>query len=397
LQLGVAVKGGVETIVHSAQITFARCQQLPKHGMLQVDFRNAFNSITRSKVIDEIRRVLPGLSAFTTGQCYSNHSHLLWGDRLLSSEDGVQQGDPLGPLLFAIALLPLVLKIQEEVPGLLQNSWYLDDGLLGGPEEQLAKALDIILTESPSIGLSIRLDKCELWCTEDLPSINTDIPRNFTDGLEVLGAPIGSPTLAAAAFARRVDISAVLLSRLDSLDDSQCSLGILRSCVGSPKLSYSLRTSAPDPAITPMLARFDAMQRDALELIVGVPMCDISWDQATLPVKLGGIGIRRASDQHVPAFVGSLYLTRELTSDITGLDPLSAVPGAASALRAVEETGSPSSGRSQSTIQATLDKAANVSLLERCTTTRDKARMKSLSLPMAGASYSLSWSSPSAS
>ena len=54
---------------------------------------------------------------------------------------GVQQGDPLGPLGFALTLHLIVECI---VPGLALNAWYLDDGMLVGTPAELAAALAII-------------------------------------------------------------------------------------------------------------------------------------------------------------------------------------------------------------------------------------------------------------
>ena len=50
---------------------------------------------------------------------------------------GVQQGDPLGPLGFALALHPIIEKVIRSVPGLLINTWYLDDGTLCGSATDL--------------------------------------------------------------------------------------------------------------------------------------------------------------------------------------------------------------------------------------------------------------------
>ena len=56
----------------------------------------------------------------------------------------MQQGDPQGPLLFSLALMPLINTIKQEVTMLLQNSWYLDDDILVGTEAKLMHSLDIL-------------------------------------------------------------------------------------------------------------------------------------------------------------------------------------------------------------------------------------------------------------
>lgn len=40
------------------------------------------------------------------------------------SSSGVQQGDPLGPLGFALTLHSVVEQIRNEIPGLRMNAWF---------------------------------------------------------------------------------------------------------------------------------------------------------------------------------------------------------------------------------------------------------------------------------
>jgi len=71
---------------------------------------------------------------------YSQQPWLFFGDQVLCSAKGVQQGDPLGPFLFALPLHPTIQRIHsvlvESLPPLsFLNLWYLDDGTLVLPLE----------------------------------------------------------------------------------------------------------------------------------------------------------------------------------------------------------------------------------------------------------------------
>ena len=62
---------------------------------------------------------------------YEEKTPLLFGNFIIWSETGVQQGDPLGPLLFCAAIHPILEKINREC-NLDINAWYMDDGNLVG-------------------------------------------------------------------------------------------------------------------------------------------------------------------------------------------------------------------------------------------------------------------------
>ena len=101
---------------------------------LLVDFTNAFISIDCSHMFSEVRARISNLSAWVDS-CYGAQPHLLSGDCVVLSKCGIQQGDPLGSLLFALTLHPIVERIQQEVHEVKIKAWYLDDGTLCGLPE----------------------------------------------------------------------------------------------------------------------------------------------------------------------------------------------------------------------------------------------------------------------
>ena len=48
-----------------------------------------------------------------------------------------------------------------------------------------------------------------------------------------------------------------------------------------------------------------------MELILNVELNEVPWNQSSLPVKLGGLGIRRATDLATPAFLASAHGTEQ--------------------------------------------------------------------------------------
>ena len=142
-QLGVAVKGGAESIVHYTKITFERMKRLKSGGILQIDFRNAFNSVKRSHLFVSTKVLMPSIISFASF-CYSKHSDLFFNSSTVDSQTGAQQCDPLGPHLFSLAICALIGEIESKIPNLLQHCCYLDDGIIAGTEIKLSKALEIL-------------------------------------------------------------------------------------------------------------------------------------------------------------------------------------------------------------------------------------------------------------
>ena len=71
-------------------------------GLLKIDFKNAFNMVSREHFMKLSGEMFPAMSAWTQW-CYGtptmllyDHEHIIW------SESGVQQGDPSWPVVFLL-------------------------------------------------------------------------------------------------------------------------------------------------------------------------------------------------------------------------------------------------------------------------------------------------------
>lgn len=173
-------------------------------------------------MFEQLHQRMPSLSTWMESY-YSCQPILRLGQHTILSCSVVQQGDPLGPLGFALTLHPIVKRIQEQVPGLTLNSWYLDDGTLVGSPDQLAAALNIIERDGPALGFNLNRSKSLLFIPEEedasLPPLPSDIPVTH-QGFSLLGCPIGPPTFCKDVFLRRAFKIKASLESLHNLDDS---------------------------------------------------------------------------------------------------------------------------------------------------------------------------------
>ena len=90
---------------------------------------------------------------------------------------------------------------------------------------------------------------------------------------------------------------------LGDVEDRQVELHLLCSCLAVCKITRLLRCVTPD-VVQPYLPRFDSLLRASLDRICRCGLSDSAWCQATLPFRLGGLGLCDSVSTNVPAYLG---------------------------------------------------------------------------------------------
>ena len=119
-----------------------------------------------------------------------------------------------------------------------------------------------------------------------------------------------------------------MTSRLNLIDPHQAFV-LLKNSFAIPKMTYLLR-SAPAFRQSDILIEFDMTIKNSMSSITNIDFSDDAWTQASLPVRLGGLGIRKAVDIALPCFISSAIsaqsLVEAILSSVTDLAPFEVFP-----------------------------------------------------------------------
>lgn len=104
-------------------------------------------------------------------QCYGSPSKLLFGENEIDSCIGCQQGDPLGPLIFSLAINSVISNLKSNF-----NLWYLDDDSIGGDASSVFENFQEIIKGFTDIGHTQNFKKCEIFLSGHISSKSREFP-----------------------------------------------------------------------------------------------------------------------------------------------------------------------------------------------------------------------------
>lgn len=154
---------------------------------------------------------------------------LRFGGHRIPSSTGVQQRDPLGPLLFSLSLYKLLEGFSCNCHWL----WYLNDGTIIGNQAEVAKFYNYILTKGTQFGLYLNPKKGEVYWPSGGQSFPGFPPIISFASWKARYPLWGSDQLITNQVAKTVDNVKDLHSLLPSLDDPQVELHTLQSCLNT--------------------------------------------------------------------------------------------------------------------------------------------------------------------
>ena len=303
-----------------AHVLQALTEADPNATVLSIDFISAYDLISRRAMLEALRRVpggdqvLPFVRLF-----YDRQSTYIWEDdagtvhHIVQGEGG-EQGDPLMPFLFALGQHGALQAVQNNLGPTERLLAFLDDVYRVTTPERVAHSFATLQEHlHRHANIQVHLGKIKVWNASGVRPRSVDILQAIaTDGgslepvwfgsglvtaeqgIKVLGTPLGHEDFVAAHLHRVLRKHQTLLERIPVLQDIQSAWTLLLHSASS-RANYQLRVVRPELTELFAAGHDDGIWRCLCAICQISPDVDPAIrDTVTLPLGLGGLGLRSA-------------------------------------------------------------------------------------------------------
>jgi hypothetical protein len=337
--MGIATQLGMDTVLHTLT---ANQQVNPHHDTLKLDFKNAFQNISRLHALTECQKVLPKMYKFVY-QCYNSSNKMWYKDdgkwESIDSIEGARQGDPLGTLMFCLGSLQILSSLKEKLNLNSLSMSYIDDLTIQGTTEQIMIALNHIMSQGEQYGLHVNLKKTKVLIgiksgkeiqsnTKSYLSIfttkyedniistdaNSKDTANDNYGMEILGTPFGS-NLYIQEWINDKRIKIILQNEIiTKLQDPQIQWLYIYYIIQN-KMTHLLRTIPPHQRPSLPMSLNDLIYSQVND-IVKQELTHSTISQLHLPISHAGFGLTNYETASIPAYFASTIGSLANMSDI---------------------------------------------------------------------------------
>ena len=331
-QLGVSVPCGAEAIATAVRLYLDKvyaggdgeeAAEPLLRCVVKADMSNAFSCISRSTMMQAVKDVAPGLARFVF-MAYSKPARLVLanhgpGDErfhVFLSKTGVRQGDPLGPLLYALTAAVAMKQVRMH---------YLSKG--EQPPIALSFADDIngLICAANNASLEAKVDEFVTILRDSMSAVNVSLNRSTsvysrqpgavnsltcdigidTNGAKILGAPIGNSEYVQTKARKRLRASFEQMLRIPELETTEA-IKLLRVCINQRPLFLACVSHAED--FVPVAEEWDAAMQTCLQRICQMDQLNRRW----FLKGDGGLGITELAAE-APSLRYRRYIQTKLT------------------------------------------------------------------------------------
>ena len=257
-QYALSTRVGSECVAHVIQ---GLSELNPDSTMMSIDGTSAYDQISRAAMLDGLYTHCGGETIPFVRMFYGSPSTYVWEDAVgvehsILQGEGGEQGDPLTPLLCSLGLHGALEATQEELADGENLVAYLDDIWVVSPVPERVSHVYGSLQRNLFSHARIRVHggKTQVWNRSGIRpegcdaleriaqaadprarvwrgSGETDLPPS--QGIVVLGTPLGDPAFIQAHLDKKADEQRTLLERIPMVTDLQSASELSASCAQS--------------------------------------------------------------------------------------------------------------------------------------------------------------------